>query len=451
MGRHAVPLPDGRVVGLRVRSCPGAKPVAVADWGHGGAAIDARTMAAALMAYFSGSFRPEAVTVSGAPPPPSVLLPTGVPAGGCDDLAARIYPLVALVQPRLAARVTGMLLEKGREVVGNVLASPTALDANIAEAVAALQARGVGAEAEAVAIPTSAPAASKRAKIRALLARSTLRCVLSFGDRRIRDAVGALAYLGGPRSPGGTGDQWRVEWPRATEGRARRCAGLFLGGITHLSDERLLAFFRDELCGLVAVQAVDTHTAVAQCDTRVMERGRMRGRYACTGSGSRRAAVASGTSPNTSSSPPMAALLRSKCWTRRSLQTNTGTTFTCAGPRRRLQARSPRDSPRLRRIFGRIQSQGGFRPAGGPRGSSGRQSPSTASCSLGTQSHVTRFWVLVPCASTGLSSSCGPGRWPWIGASGCGLKRSNRDCWHQALNSLFLRRPRSLSRPNLGL
>ena len=32
MARHAVPLPDGRVAVLTIRSCPGSKPIALAEW-----------------------------------------------------------------------------------------------------------------------------------------------------------------------------------------------------------------------------------------------------------------------------------------------------------------------------------------------------------------------------------------------------------------------------------
>ena len=52
--------------------------------------------------------------------------------------------------------------------------------------------------------------------------------------------------------------------------RARRCAGLFLGGITGLTPERLLAFFGSELCAVESLRAVDAHTCVA---TFVLEHG----------------------------------------------------------------------------------------------------------------------------------------------------------------------------------
>ena len=118
------------------------------------------------------------------------------------------------------------------------------------------------------------PAPSKRAQIRQLLSESTLNCVVAFDHWQVRDAVATLAYLGGPRSPDDLGDRWLVEKRKDLGGRgaarARRCAGLFLGGITGLAPERILAFFGSELCAVESLRAVDAHTCVA---TFVLEHG----------------------------------------------------------------------------------------------------------------------------------------------------------------------------------
>ncbi|KAH8049174.1 hypothetical protein JL721_11775 [Aureococcus anophagefferens] len=276
MARHAVPLPDGRVAVLTIRSCPGSKPIALAEWEDVGSDVDAHTMASSLMSYFSTMFKPAAVDVAapaetggGGDPPPAP-----APAGEDKNaLGARLYPLIELSQPELAGKLTGMFLEMSEAELVRLLESPALLDAKVAEAVATLEAHGI-TRANAASPPASPgappdPPPSKRAMIRRLMSESRVKCTLAFDHWQVRDAVSHLCYLAGPRSDDGRGDRWLVrKLPKRGNGqdagRTKRGAGAFLGGIADLDGDRVLKFFADELCAVEGVTAVDAHTAVAQ-------------------------------------------------------------------------------------------------------------------------------------------------------------------------------------------
>ncbi|KAH8065371.1 hypothetical protein JL720_12786 [Aureococcus anophagefferens] len=226
---------------LTIRSCPGSKPIALAEWEDVGSDVDAHTMASSLMSYFSTMFKPAAVDVAapaaaetGGGDPPPAPAPTGEDK---NALGARLYPLIELSQPELAGKLTGMFLEMSEADLVRLLESP------------APRREGRGGRRD----PRGPRHHAGQRRVAA----------------RVRDAVSHLCYLAGPRSDDGRGDRWLVrKLPKRGNGqdagRTKRGAGAFLGGIADLDGDRVLKFFADELCAVEGVTAVDAHTAVAQ-------------------------------------------------------------------------------------------------------------------------------------------------------------------------------------------
>ena len=54
-------------------------------------------------------------------------------------LGERLFPLISAVEPQLAGKITGMLLEMDNGELLNLLESPEALNAKIMEAISVLQ------------------------------------------------------------------------------------------------------------------------------------------------------------------------------------------------------------------------------------------------------------------------------------------------------------------------
>ena len=60
-------------------------------------------------------------------------------------LGERLFPLISAVEPQLAGKITGMLLEMDNGELLNLLESPEALNAKIMEAISVLQMHADGA------------------------------------------------------------------------------------------------------------------------------------------------------------------------------------------------------------------------------------------------------------------------------------------------------------------
>lgn len=228
MSLHDVSLQDGRRVALTVHACPGAEPVAVATWDEGpaAAAVDARTMKAALVLYFGSLFR-AAVTVAN-PGPPS---PESRPA----HLAADLLAPRQITPPGAPRQI-----------------SPTA----------AVFAPAGGAPPPA---PPAPETASKRALVRQAMDGSALVCELVYDGVHVRNAVASLSYLNGPRNARGRGDRWLVE-KLVRVSRPKKGASAYLKNIACLDQDRILRFFRDELCYVEGVRSLgdDNRGAVAR-------------------------------------------------------------------------------------------------------------------------------------------------------------------------------------------
>ena len=61
-------------------------------------------------------------------------------------LGERLFPLISAVEPQLAGKITGMLLEMDNGELLNLLESPEALNAKIMEAISVLQMHQDGAK-----------------------------------------------------------------------------------------------------------------------------------------------------------------------------------------------------------------------------------------------------------------------------------------------------------------
>ena len=70
-------------------------------------------------------------------------LANATPAQQRNMLGERLYPLIHASQPQLAGRITGMLLEMDNGELLNLLESPEALRAKIAEALEVLKAHNM--------------------------------------------------------------------------------------------------------------------------------------------------------------------------------------------------------------------------------------------------------------------------------------------------------------------
>merc|ERR1719424_2394632 len=73
-------------------------------------------------------------------------------------LGERLFPLISAVEPQLAGKITGMLLEMDNGELLNLLESPEALNAKIMEAISVLQMHADGAPKEGA--PSSLRSAS---------------------------------------------------------------------------------------------------------------------------------------------------------------------------------------------------------------------------------------------------------------------------------------------------
>ena len=310
MTRHDVPLPDGASVALTVRSCPGRKPTAVAEWA-GDSELDARTMAKALMHYFSRCLRPTSVTVDLGEEPAyeTRTVPgkdlnddfansasdgdepgcggDGLSAEDRETLGARLFPLVELSQPDLAEKLTSKFLDShSKDELLKLLESPVALDDKVAEAVANLdngEASSAGSTAPTPDAPTNGSTEKRRKPGGKVVGE------IEFASLEARDAVVLLGYLNGPKGPDGRGDRWMLRRPpgealpatadefvkRAeSKSRARGVSAqlqVWLGGIAAVGTKRILPFLAKELCALESLKAVDDRTAKA---TFELEAGR---------------------------------------------------------------------------------------------------------------------------------------------------------------------------------
>merc|ERR1719321_2203051 len=63
-------------------------------------------------------------------------------------LGERLFPLISAVEPQLAGKITGMLLEMDNGELLNLLESPEALNAKIMEAISVLQMHADGSTKE---------------------------------------------------------------------------------------------------------------------------------------------------------------------------------------------------------------------------------------------------------------------------------------------------------------
>ena len=129
MARHAVPLPDGRVAVLTIRSCPGAKPIALAEWDN--------VVRTSTPTRWRARSCPTSATSSPCRSPSTrPRRPRGAGGAGGEErraakngaaarrprhrrargrlmsdeeknaLGARLYPLIELSQPELAGKLT---------------------------------------------------------------------------------------------------------------------------------------------------------------------------------------------------------------------------------------------------------------------------------------------------------------------------------------------------------
>ena len=93
----------------------------------------------------------------GAPPPRQELNASTLAAAPPEQqkqlLGERLFPLIQNVEPALAGKITGMLLEMDNGELLNLLESPDALNAKIMEALSVLQMHADGKEGEGVPVP----------------------------------------------------------------------------------------------------------------------------------------------------------------------------------------------------------------------------------------------------------------------------------------------------------
>merc|ERR1712185_542410 len=90
----------------------------------------------------------------GAPPmaPPTEMTASSLAAAPPEQqkqlLGERLFPLIHNVEPQLAGKITGMLLEMDNGELLNLLESPDALNAKIMEAISVLQMHSEGSKEE---------------------------------------------------------------------------------------------------------------------------------------------------------------------------------------------------------------------------------------------------------------------------------------------------------------
>merc|ERR1719247_1034075 len=76
-------------------------------------------------------------------PPPTEMTASSLAAAPPEQqkqlLGERLFPLISAVEPQLAGKITGMLLELDNGELLNLLESPEALNARIMEAISVLQ------------------------------------------------------------------------------------------------------------------------------------------------------------------------------------------------------------------------------------------------------------------------------------------------------------------------
>ena len=93
----------------------------------------------------------------GAPPPRQEINASTLAAAPPEQqkqlLGERLFPLIQNVEPALAGKITGMLLEMDNGELLNLLESPDALNAKIMEALSVLQMHADGKEGEGVPVP----------------------------------------------------------------------------------------------------------------------------------------------------------------------------------------------------------------------------------------------------------------------------------------------------------
>jgi len=65
-------------------------------------------------------------------------------------LGERLFPLIQNIEPQLAGKITGMLLEMDNGELLNLLESPDALNAKIMEAISVLQMHAEGNKEETI-------------------------------------------------------------------------------------------------------------------------------------------------------------------------------------------------------------------------------------------------------------------------------------------------------------
>merc|ERR1719149_107888 len=86
----------------------------------------------------------------GGPPmaPPAEMTASSLAAAPPEQqkqlLGERLFPLISAVEPQLAGKITGMLLEMDNGELLNLLESPEALNAKIMEAISVLQMHAAG-------------------------------------------------------------------------------------------------------------------------------------------------------------------------------------------------------------------------------------------------------------------------------------------------------------------
>lgn len=88
----------------------------------------------------SGQMTPQDITASS--------LAAAPPEQQKQLLGERLFPLIHNVEPQLAGKITGMLLEMDNGELLNLLESPDALNAKIMEAISVLQMHADGSKEE---------------------------------------------------------------------------------------------------------------------------------------------------------------------------------------------------------------------------------------------------------------------------------------------------------------